>query len=158
MQQAPRRTVTWSFVTTLAAIGGAAAIVGVLFGWWQVAGYRESEIFGRELVEDQIAAGTVHWTGIASLVAGLVIVGLALASLVVNSDGIRRNAGVAAVVGGFLLLGFALLGLVQADAVAASQVGGSLTAEGSAAGGLFMSAAGGAVALASGLLWRRTEL
>jgi hypothetical protein len=155
MQGVPSRTFTWPFVATVAAIGGVAAVVGVVLGWWQVTSYRESEIFGRELVEERTVAGTVHWTGLVALVVGLVVVGTAVASLVARGEGVRLVAGVSALAGGFFIMGAAALGLGQAAAVAEAQVGGAgLDAEGSAAAGLVLSALGGLVAVVAGVLAR----
>jgi hypothetical protein len=158
MQEAPSRTFTWPFAAAVAAIGGIAAVLGVVLGWWQVTSYRLSEIFGRELVEERTVAGTAHWTGLVALVVGLVIVGTAVASLLPRGGGARLVAGVSALAGGFFIMGAAALGLGQADAVARAQVGAAgLVAEGTAAAGLVLSALGGVVAVVAGVLARLTD-
>jgi len=156
MQQAQSRTFTWSFAMTLAAIGGFAAAVGVVFGWWSVAAYRESEIFGRELVEEAMLFGTAHWCGTVALVIGAAVALLAVAGVLVHGDGARRVAGISALSGGSFVMAAAALGFGQAAGVAQAQVGApGLGVEGSAGGGLFFSAAGGLVVAVAGFLARR---
>lgn len=157
MQEAPSRTFTWPFVATLAAIGGAAAAAGVFLGWWQATSYRESEIFGRELVEEQTIAGTAHWSGTVALVAGVVVIGAAVAGLFLAAGG-RRSAAIAVMVAGVLIAATALFGATQAASVAEAELAASgLVVEGSISGGLFLSAAGGAVAVIAGFLDLRSE-
>ena len=157
MQEPPSRTFTWSFAVTLAAIGGFAAAIGVLFGWWQAESYRASEIFGREVVEERTLLGTVHWSGMVALLVGLVVTLAALGGLVLTARGVRRVAVIAALSGGFFAMAAAAFGFAQATAVAEAQVGGpGLGVDATVAGGLFLSAAGGAVAAIAGLLAQRT--
>ena len=157
MQEPPSRTFTWSFAVTLAAIGGFAAAVGVLFGWWQAESYRASEIFGREVVEERTLLGTVHWSGMVALLVGLVVTLAALGGLVLAARGVRRVAVIAALAGGCFAMAAAAFGFAQATTVAEAQVGGlGLGVDGTISGGLFVSAAGGAVAAVAGLLALRT--
>jgi hypothetical protein len=102
MHEAESRSATWSLTVTLVALGGFLAAVGVFLGWWDVAGYRESEIFGRELVVEDTLAGTANWTGVLALVA-------LLASSVScrASHDLQRSFAMA---GGMLILASAALG------------------------------------------------
>jgi hypothetical protein len=148
---------TWSFAVTLAAIGGFAAAVGVLLGWWQAEAYRASEIFGREQVEQRTLLGTVHWSGTAALVLGFLVALAALSSLALADDRVRSAAAFAALSGGILVMAAASYGLAQATHVAEAQVGGpGLGVDGTVGGGLFLSAGGGLVAAVAGFLARRT--
>ena len=145
MDVAESRSATWSLTVTLVALGGSLAVVGIFLGWWQVAGYRESEIFGRELVLEDTLAGTANWTGI-----------LAIISLLVESDDLRRILPVVAAAGGLVILACAALGMLQSAEVARANVDAAdLSVEGSAGIGLFLSAAGGALAAVGGLVARR---
>ena len=156
MHVAESRSATWSLSVTLVAVGGFLAAMGVLLGWWDVEGYRESEIFGRELVLEDTLAGTASWTGVLALVAGLVVGVLAIVSLLVGSDGLQRVLPVAATAGGLVILASAALGMVQTNEVARASVdAGELSVEGSAAIGLLLSAAGGALVALGGLVARR---
>jgi hypothetical protein len=156
MHEAESRSATGSLAVTLVALGGFLAAVGVFLGWWDVAGYRESEIFGRELVLEDTLAGTANWTGVLALVLGLVVGVLAIVSLLVGSHDLQRILPVAAMAGGLVILASAALGLLQATEVARASVEtAELSVEGSAAVGLFLSAAGGALAALAGLVARR---
>lgn len=156
MQEAQGRTFTWSLAMTLAAIGGAGVSGGVLLGWWTVAAYRESEIFGRELVEERLALGTAHWSGTATLVIGSVVVALSVVAVFVHGGAVRRVASIAALSGGFFLMAAAASGFGRSTVVAEVEVGGpGLTLEGSVAGGLVLSAVGGLVIAVAGFLARR---
>jgi len=156
MDVAESRSATWSLTVTLVALGGSLAVVGIFLGWWQVAGYRESEIFGRELVLEDTLAGTANWTGILALAVGLVVGVLAIISLLVESDDLRRILPVVAAAGGLVILACAALGMLQSAEVARANVDAAdLSVEGSAGIGLFLSAAGGALAAVGGLVARR---
>jgi hypothetical protein len=156
MHVADSRSATWSLSMTLVAIGGFLAVVGVFLGWWDVGGYRESEIFGRELVQQDTLAGTANWTGLLALAAGVVAGVVAIGALLTGDAGVRGASVPIALAGGMLILASAGLGLVQATEVAQGHVGDpQLIAEGSAAVGLFLSAAGGALAAVGGLVARR---
>ena len=156
MHVAESRSATWSLSVTLVAVGGFLAAMGVLLGWWDVKGYRESEIFGRELVLEDTLAGTASWTGVLALVAGLVVGVLAIVSLLVGSDGLQRVLPVAATAGGLVILASAALGMVQTNEVARASVDAAeLSVEWSAAIGLLLSAAGGALVALGGLVARR---
>ena len=157
MQEAPSRMFTWSFAVALAAIGGFAAAVGVLLGWWRAEAFRASEIFGREIVEERTLLGTAHWSGTVALLVGLMVTLAALGGLVLSARGVRRAAAIAALSGGFFVMAAAAFGFSQATTVAEAQVGGpGLGVDATVAGGLFLSAVGGAVAVVAGLLAQRT--
>jgi hypothetical protein len=131
MEEAPSRMFTWSFAVTLAAIGGFAAAVGVLLGWWDAEAYRTSEIFGNEQVESPVLLGTAHWSGTVAPVLGSL--------------------------GGVLVMGAAAIGFAQATGVAEAQVGGTgLSVDAFVVGGLILSAGGGFVAALGGFLALRT--
>lgn len=156
MHVAESRSATWSLTVTLVALGGFLAAAGVFLGWWEVDGYRESEIFGRELVLEDTLAGRASWTGVLALLAGLVVGVLAIVSLLVGSHDLQRILPVVAMAGGLVILASAALGMLQSDEVARASVDAAdLSVEGSAGIGLFLSAAGGALAAIGGLVARR---
>jgi hypothetical protein len=157
MHEEDSRSATWSLAVTLVALGGFLATVGVFLGWWDVTGYRESEIFGRELVSQDTLAGTTNWTGLLALAAGVVVGVVAIAALLTGDAGVRRASIPTALAGGLLVVASAALGLVQATEVAQANLADpQLTAEGSAAMGLFLSVLGGLLAVIGGMLARRS--
>ena len=158
MQRAPSRIFTWSLAVTLAAIGGFAAAVGVLLGWWDAEAYRASEIFGNEQVESRVLLGTAHWSGTVALVLGFLVTLAALAGLVLARADVRRVAALASLVGGVLVMGAAAVGFAQTAGVAEAQVGGAgLGVDAGVGGGLYLSALGGLIAALGGFLALRTE-
>jgi hypothetical protein len=158
MQQAPSRIFTWSFAVALAAIGGFAAVVGVLLGWWDAESSRASEIFGNEQVESRLLLGTAHWSGWLALLVGFAVTLAALGGLVLARPDRRRPAALASLAGGIVVIGAAAIGFAQANGVADAQVGGpGLGVEAFVGGGLILSAGGGLVAAVGGFLALRAS-
>jgi hypothetical protein len=159
MEETPSAPFTWPLAVTLAALGGFVAAAGVFLGWWNAEAYRQSEIFGRQLVAQETLLGTASWTGMVALFTGIAVGLLGVAALLFTSDGVRRAAAILAMVGGLAILIVAGIGIAQASSVAEAEIGGTIvTVEGSAGFGLFLSAVGGLVALVAGIFARRTPL
>ena len=157
MQQTDSRSATWTTAVTLATVGGFLAAAGVFLGWWHVDAFRQSEIFGRELVHEETLAGTANWTGIVGLVAGLGAGALGVVALVSSSAGLHRWAGVACMALGALVVLATVTGALLADTVAEESwlADPALTMEGAVALGLLVSALGGALTALGGLVAHR---
>lgn len=157
MDPPPARTdASWSLASTLAAVGAFLGPAGVLLGWFHVDVYSKSDIFGTELVQSRTLSGMKDFTGLVVLAAGLVVGLVAMWALLSSSDGARRASAIVAVVGGLVLLAVAVLGLTRVGSVAdAASLGATGDRAGTAAMGLWVSAAGGLLATVGGLLARR---
>jgi hypothetical protein len=158
----------------VAGIGGLVALIGVFLHWAKLTsslegGQFEGQQFGAA-TQSVGAAGTSHWTGILALVAALVAVAAAVAIVVLQDPGTRRMAAMAAVGGGAVALLMAVLGIVMSETIAVGDVPGGrqaldfarqfaqqLGVEGfgidtGPAIGVFLTAAGGAVAAVGGFM------
>lgn len=159
MQREPSGAVSWPFAMLLVAIGGAGALGGVLLGWWEARAFRETEIFGRELVADRLLAGTAGWGGVLALASGVLAVVAGLLGSLAGPAARRRSMALAGVVLGALALAGAALGPLQGSEVGLRALGAAAgrEVEVSTAGGLPVSALGGLLALAGGLLALRSD-
>lgn len=159
MDEAPGQTASWSLAMTLAAVGAFLALMGVFLGWFGVMAVRQTAIFGREIVRSETRAGTQDITGIVAAVLGGVIGVLAIAALTAGSPGFRRFAASFAGFGGVAVVATSGLGAARAATVAQGTgvALGRITLEGTTSLGLFVSAAGGAVAAVTGVIALRTR-
>lgn len=158
MQREPSGAVSWPFAMLLVAIGGAGALGGVLLGWWEARAFRETEIFGRELVADRLLAGTAGWGGVLALAAGVLAVAAGLLGSVVGPARWRRSIALAGVALGVLALAGAALGPRQGSEAGLRALGAAgHEVQVSPAGGLPVSVLGGLLALSGGLLALRSR-
>jgi hypothetical protein len=154
------RGAPWSFATALAATGGFLAAAGVFLPWASASGVRTTEIFGEELVGTYSSNGIADITGLVVLIVGLAIGVLEVGALLFTEEGLRRAAGMVAIVGGLAVLGACALAAIRAEAVLGdlpAELEGPLVAvETSIAAGLVVSAAGGVIAALGGLVAGRS--
>jgi hypothetical protein len=160
MSEQRTQGVTWSFATTLAAIGGFLAAVGALLPWASATGTRSTEIFGNQLLGSHSAAGIADLTGLIALVAGLTVGIVGVGALLLDAQSLRRIAGVVEIVGGAVVLAACVLAAVRLESVVgelpSSLSVADVTVTLSVQAGLVLSAAGGVVAIVGGIFARRS--
>jgi hypothetical protein len=159
----------------LAGIGGLVALIGVFLDWANVtSSFAGGQFAGQQLPEISETVSTVrglsHWTGLLALVAGIATVGAAIAIVLLHDPATRRMATVVALGGGGLAFLLALLGFFMSEAIVvggdpegrlalefqrqfAERFGGQgFSVDTGPAIGVFVTAVGGAVAAAGGLM------
>jgi hypothetical protein len=158
----------------VAGIGGLVALIGVFLPWANVTtAFEGGQLGGQQFggaSQSVGATGISHWTGILALIAALVTLAVAVGVVVLQDPGTRRTAAIVAVGGGGAALVMAILGVVMSESIAvgsapggrealdfARQFADQLGLEGfrvdtGPAIGVFVTALGGAVAVAGGFL------
>ena len=160
MSEQPMQSTSWFLATALAALGGFLAAVGVFLPWASATGVRTSEIFGSESVGTATSSGSGDLTGVVVVGAGLVVGVLAVVALLVKADGLRKLIGTVAIAGGLVILVACAVAAFRPEAVMGDLppelADPAVTVQTTVAAGLFVSAAGGALAGAGGLIARRS--
>ncbi len=157
MDKSPARTdASWILASILAAAGAAFGLAGVLAGWFRVDVYVKSDIFGTELLASKTFSGLEDVTGLVALAAGFLVVLVVLWPLLLRKPGPHRTAAIVAIAGGLVMFAAAIVGLTRTGSVAdAASLGALGDRTGAGAIGLWVSATGGLLAAAGGVLARR---
>ena len=125
-------------------------------GWFRVDVYAKSDIFGTQLLRSKTFSGLEDVTGVVALAAGFLVVLVVLWMLLLRKRGLHRTATLVAMAGGLVMLATAIFGLTRTGSVAdAASLGATGDRTGTVALGLWVSATGGLLAVAGGVLARR---
>ncbi len=157
MQRSRARTEdSRSLALVLAASGGFLGLAGVVAGWFRVDIFARSDIFGTQLLQSETFSGLRDMTGAVAFAAGIVVALVVLSMLLFRRRGSDRTATIVAIAGGLVIFAAAIFGSTRTGSVAdAASMATTGDRTGTVVFGLWVSATGGLIAAAGGLLARR---